>query len=50
VISKYGIKNHTQKNGWFFQNTRERLSIDEILSNGELYTIWTNKKAKVKEQ
>jgi hypothetical protein len=48
VILKSGIKN-TQKNGLFFQKTGKRLSIDETsLSNGELYTILTNKAAKAK--
>jgi hypothetical protein len=48
VILKSGIKKHTQKN--FPENIGKRLSIDETsLSNGELYTILTNKTAKGKK-
>jgi hypothetical protein len=49
VISKRGINYHTPNNGLFFQKLR-RLSIDETsFSNGELYTILTNKAGKRKE-
>jgi hypothetical protein len=43
VILKYGIKPHA-KIGLYFQNLGKRLSIDQTtFSNGELYTILTNK-------
>jgi hypothetical protein len=38
-----------QKIGLSFENIGKRLSIDEPLSNGELYTILTNKAAKGKK-
>jgi hypothetical protein len=48
VILKYGIKTHTQKIGLSSRELK-RLSIDETaLSNGELYTILTNKAARKK--
>jgi hypothetical protein len=48
VISKYGIKT-TQKIGLSFQG--KSLSIYETaLSNGELYTILTNKAAKERKE
>jgi hypothetical protein len=44
-----GIKNYTQRLV-FPENLGKRLSIDETaLSNGELYTILTNKAAKGKK-
>ena len=48
MILNLGIRNHTQKNGFFFPKILgKRLSIDETsLSNGELYTILTNKSGK----
>jgi hypothetical protein len=46
VISKRGINYHIN-NGLFFKNLGKRLSIDETsFSNGELYTILTNKAGK----
>jgi hypothetical protein len=42
VISKYGIKT-TRKDWLIFQKLSKRLSIDDGSSNGELYTILTNK-------
>ena len=47
MISKFGIKYHAKKWLLFPQNIGKRLSIDETsLSNGELYTILTNKSGK----
>jgi hypothetical protein len=48
VILKYGIKKTTRKRlAYLPENLGKRLSIDEIaLSNGELYTILTNKEGK----
>jgi hypothetical protein len=44
-------QNHTQKNGYFSRKHWKRLSIDETASsNGELYTILTNKASKRKER
>jgi hypothetical protein len=50
VISKYGIKNYTQKIGLSFQKLRQTF-IDRRNGsfNGELYTILTNKAAKGKK-
>jgi hypothetical protein len=51
VISKRGINYHTPNNGLFFQNLGKRLSIDETsFSNGELYTILTNKAGKERKE
>jgi hypothetical protein len=50
VISKSGIKNTRKRMADFPENIGKRLSIDETsLSNGELYTILTNKAAKGKK-
>ena len=48
VILLTGIKEDTQKIGFFMKkNIGKHLSIDEVsLSQGELYTIVTNKAAK----
>jgi hypothetical protein len=49
VILKAG-KNHMKRLAYFSRNIGKRLSIDETsLSNGELYTILTNKAAKGKK-
>jgi hypothetical protein len=46
LILRFGIK-ITHKEAYFPENTGKRLSIDETsLSNGELYTIVTNKAGK----
>jgi hypothetical protein len=51
VILKSGIKKHTQRMADFPENIGKRLSIDETsLSNGELYTILTNKAAKERKE
>jgi hypothetical protein len=50
VISKYGIKTTCKRLVYLPENLVKRLSIDETaLSNGELYTILTNKAAKGKK-
>ena len=52
MILKLGIKFHKSNNGLFSQkNIGKRLSIDKTsLSNGELFTILTNKAAKEKKR
>jgi hypothetical protein len=51
VISKYGIKTTRKRLAYFPENIGKRLSIDETaLSNGELYTILTNKAAKERKE
>jgi hypothetical protein len=50
VILKLESKPHAKRLAYFPENIGKRLSIDETsLSNGELYTILTNKAAKGKD-
>jgi hypothetical protein len=51
VTSKYGIKTTRKRLAYLPENLGKRLSIDETaLSNGELYTILTNKAAKERKE